>query len=100
MKIKFSKSDGTVNKRIVFTGLMLFYLLMLLALALYYGNLRRKTFTVRDSMDDIGNPGIILEGERSKQWHEGNKDPYDTGMEYDFKIINPEKKLVARRPFS
>ncbi len=94
MKSNTGKSDGTVNKRIVFAGLMLFYLVMLLILALYVANLRRKTFTVRGSMHDIGNPGITLEGERSKQWHEGNKDPFDCGMEYDFKVINGGKRRL------
>ena len=94
MKEGTGKSDGTVNKRIIFGGLMLIYLLLLAVLALYYLNLRQKTFVTKGSIQDMGNPGVVLEGERSKEWREGNKYPYTTGMEYDFRIVNHDRRKV------
>ena len=94
MKEGTGKSDGTVSKRIIFGGLMLVYLLLLAVLALYYLNLRQKTFLTKGSIQDMGNPGVVLEGERSKEWREGNKYPYTTGMQYDFRIVNHDRRRV------
>lgn len=68
--------------------LFLFYALVVLAIFVYYHNMRDRTYVVKGVPDGSTKGELAVTAERSKEWYEHSFPGYDTGMEYDFTIAN------------
>ena len=91
--MKVFSGDRDKNRKL-FTAILILIILGLCGLSAYYYNLRQKTFTVTGSLKDIEPRGVGLMGGRTKQWTEGGKYPYESGMEFDFELVNPGKYTI------
>ena len=92
LKISFSGDRKAVRVRYIV--LIAVYLILLGALFIYYTDLSHKTFEKRGSVMDLNDPGVSVEGTRSKEWRESPTAPFSKGMEYDFIITNPDKNEI------
>ncbi len=87
------KGDMKKGRRMVVI-LFAAYILCIVILSVYYSGLRRKTFIVAGSIQDMEPLGVGLMGRRSKEWDEGNKEPFESGMEFDFELVNSDRYPV------
>ena len=88
MKDKGWFSKNIYKNRRIYTLLFLFYALVMLAIFVYYHNMRDRTYVAKGAPDGSGKGELVVTAERSKEWYEHSFPGYDTGMEYDFRITN------------
>lgn len=81
-------SRNIYKNRRIYAMLFLFYALVVLAIFVYYHNMRDRTYVVKGVPDGSTKGELAVTAERSKEWYEHSFPGYDTGMEYDFTIAN------------
>ncbi|MCR5747385.1 MAG: HD domain-containing protein [Lachnospiraceae bacterium] len=91
------KSDafnGRNKTRLQYFLIILFFFVLFGALFIYYINLRNNVFELKGVVNEYGNNGLRIIGNRSKEWREGGSTRFSRGMEYDFIVSNPTQSDI------